>query len=203
MQEEAKREALRRFIAERGLNPNALAKRAGVRSSTLYNFLSGTSKSLSIDVLQKLAEAGGGTIDEVMGNTPGRPRPIRVTHEVGVYGKLFEVDTELVIDRPSWLPSDTDLVAAIATGEALRPIPGDWTVLFEREPGDPEALLGRLCVVRAQGHAQPLLREIRRGSRRGLYDLLSPAAPPIDDAVIQAAHLVVAMTQAPAVSSDG
>lgn len=204
MPEDRRREALRRFIERSGTNANALAKRAGVRSSTIYNYLSGTSQGLSLDVVAKLAEAGGGTIDELLGNTTGRPGPIPVQYEVGVHGRMFGVDRMMQIERPDWLPPGEDVIAALAPGEALRPMPGDWTVLFRREPQPPDELLGRLCVVRAQNHGEPLLREIRRGSQRGLFDLFWWSAPPISDVVVQAAHLVLSLSQdLPSISSDG
>ena len=151
---------------------------------------------MTLDVLTKLAEAGGGTVDELLGNAPGRPEPIPVQFEIGVHGRMFRRDDDgLTVDRPAWLPEEEQAIAAVAPGEALRPMPGNWTVLFRREPQHPDELLGRLCIVRAAHHPEPMLREIRRGSQRGLYDLLFWSAPPIADAMIQAAHLVVGMTQ--------
>jgi transcriptional regulator with XRE-family HTH domain len=185
--------ALEAFMARHGLNAHALSKKANIRPSTIYNFMSGTSKSLSLPVIEKIAEAVGVSAAEILGGHGGDY--IQVAYEVGVHGKLYALDEPLRLERPSWLPDDETVLAAIASGDALRPMPGEWTILFRKEPEDPETLLGRLCLVRVAGLPQPVLREIRRGTRRGLYHLSFWAAAPLEDAEIQAAHLIVSMAQ--------
>lgn len=190
------RQTLRELMDRKGLNPHSLSQKANIRASTIYNFMSGTSKSLSLTVIEKIAEAVGVPASEILGETPaGAGNFIQVTYEVGVHGKLYESDEPIQLERPSWLPEDEQVLAAVASGDAMRPMPGDWTVLFRQEPQDPEELLGRLCVVRVAGIAQPMIREIRRGTQRGLYHLAFWSAAPIDDAEIQAAHLIVSLAQ--------
>lgn len=195
MKNERPRDALKSLMERAGLNAHALAKKANVQPSTLYNLMSGVSKSLSVGVAQKLAVALETSVDAILGNTPATSDRIDIQWEVGVLGRLFELDTPMKAERPFGISIEEDVIAAIATGDALRPMPGSWTILFRRVEEDPEALIGKLCVVRLANSKQPLIREIRRGSQRGLYHLSFWSAAPIEDATILASHLIICMTQ--------
>lgn len=52
-----RRECLRAVMEEKGLNILQFAKRAGISPTSIYNFLRGSSSSLSSPVLEKLAKA--------------------------------------------------------------------------------------------------------------------------------------------------
>jgi transcriptional regulator with XRE-family HTH domain len=209
MKETPKVLALKRFMASRGIKPHPWAQQAGLRSSTLYNFLSGTSKSLSSDSLERLARAAGVTVDELLGS-PAKPPPelpaqataplaveakrVSLRWTVGIYGRLFEMDA-VTIDRPVGIAADEDVVAARVDGDGLHPVPPGWTVFFTRASHDPTALVGKVAVVRVPGHAQMLVREVRRGTQAGLWTLLSWNAAPLENVEITAAHLILAITQ--------
>jgi len=64
------RQTLRALIERHGLNPHILSQKANIRASTIYNFMSGTSKSLSLTVIEKIAEAVGVPASEILGETP-------------------------------------------------------------------------------------------------------------------------------------
>jgi cyclic pyranopterin phosphate synthase len=61
----AKREALRRFMASRGLTAHAWAKDAGVAVGVIYSFLHGRSHALTKSEEAKLAEAAGVSPDDL------------------------------------------------------------------------------------------------------------------------------------------
>jgi len=189
------REALKALMERNGLNAHALAKKANVQPSTLYNLMSGVSKSLSVGVAQKLADALDTSVDAILGNAPVTSDKIDILWEVGVLGKLFELDHPLQMKRPVGIGPDEDVIAAIASGDTLRPMPGEWSILFRRQSEDPDGLLGKLCIVRIANSAQPMIREIRRGTRRGIYHLSYWSAAPIEDATLAASHLIISMTQ--------
>lgn len=200
--DEKARVALDAFMRERGLKPHPWAKKAGLRSSTLYNYLSGRSHSLSSQSLQRLAKAANATVDEILTGNAKQAAPtaptsgggVAVSYRVGVYGRLFPMDVE-VISRPVGIPAGVRVVAAKVDGDGLHPVPADWHVFFEEESKPAEALIGKLAVVRLRGNPQPMIREIRRGSTAGLYTLLSWGAGPIDDAEIVEAHLILSISQ--------
>ncbi len=55
---ELRREALRRFMKRNGLSPASLSRAIGIaRPNTIYNFLRGNSRSLSLSVLERIVEA--------------------------------------------------------------------------------------------------------------------------------------------------
>lgn len=189
------REILRRLMEEHKLNPHALAQKAKITPSTLYNFLSGVSETLSVPVIEKIAAVTGASVDSLLGNAPMAGGKIPIAWEVGILGRLFPDGRNLTLDRPPGLDPAEEVVAAIANDEALRPMPGEWNVLFRRDPEDPEGLLGKLCVVRTTGAQGPLVRELRRGSRRGLYTLNFWTVAPLEDVEVLAAHRIVSLQQ--------
>lgn len=207
------RAALLAFMEAKGLKPHPWAQAAGLRSSTLYNFLAGRSHSLNTDSLQKLAKAAGTTVDELLGSKPAAPsKPSRhqeatapkpatggnvvsLRYVVGVYGKLFAMNEEIAVQRPVGMPPGVEAVAARVDGDGLHPIPSDWLVFFEAAAKPPESVVGKLCVVRMRGGQQPMIREIRRGATPGLYTLLSWGASPLENVEVVEAHPVLSITQ--------
>lgn len=198
---EARREALRRFLAERKLNANALARKAGITPSALYNFLGGSSKSLSHDVLVKLAAAANARVDDLIGAAPNEQpggAHIIVRHQIGFGGQMFELSGErvLTVQRPAFLPPGAAVTAAVVPTDALMPLPSEWTVFYEEHVTDPEQLIGQLCIVRlGPDRPFPLLREIERGHEPGRYTLRFWSAATIQDAEVVAAHRVLGMVQ--------
>lgn len=207
-----RRAALKAFMAAKGLKPHPWAQAAGMRSSALYNFLSGRTHSLNADSLQKLAKAANATVDEILsgkvdGHAPkSRPKegvaptttsrgdvPLRWL--VGVYGKMFAMEKAMTVPRPVGVPPGVESVAARVDGDGLHPIPSGWIVFFEAAAKTPEEVIGKLCVVRVRGTQQPLIREVRRGATPGLYTLLSWSASPLEEVEVVEAHPVLAITQ--------
>lgn len=62
----AKREALKRFMAARGLNTNAWSNKAGRREGTLRSFLNGNTQSMRQDTWEALADAEHITVAEML-----------------------------------------------------------------------------------------------------------------------------------------
>lgn len=197
LKDTAKVAAFKRFMEARGLKPHPWAQAAGLRSSTLYNFLSGKSLSLSGDTLERLAKAAGATVDEILSGEKTNNKseaPVPVPYTVGVYGRLFAMDRPLQVQRPAGVPAEVEVLAARIDGDGLHPLPDGWIVYFEAQPRDPELLVGKLCVVQVAG-GQRLVREIRRGQHPGLYTLLSWSASPMEQAQVQSAHLIISIAQ--------
>lgn len=197
LKDTAKVAAFKRFMDERGLKPHPWAQAAGLRSSTIYNFLSGKSLSLSSDTLERLAKAAGASVDEILSGEKTNHRhdaPVLVPYTVGVYGRLFAMDRPMHVQRPAGVPAEVEVVAARIDGDGLHPVPDGWMVYFEAQARDPETLIGKLCVVQVAG-GQRLIREIRKGQNPGLYTLLSWSASPMEQTQVQAAHLIISIAQ--------
>ena len=194
------RDNFEKVMRDRGLKPHPWAKSAGLRSSTIYNALAGTTQRLSSDTLQRLAQAAGISVDELLGRETSQPvaakRPVQVMGVIGVYGRIYQSDeTDGVIERPPGVAADADVVAVRVDGDGLHPIPPGWHVIYEREARDPEGLLKKLAVVLPTGSTHAVVREIRRGSTAGLYTLIGWACAPAEDVEITRAHAVVAIVQ--------
>lgn len=190
------RDAIKAFLQTRGLKPHQVAKKAGIASSTLYNFLKGDSESLSAGVLRKIADTQSVTVDELLGGAAVQQR-VELQFTIGIYGKMFQSEKIKLVARPAGVASDVRLVAAEVKGSGMMPFTDGWRVFFNEQPESPESLIGRLCVVRVVGADQPMVREIRRGSQPGLYNLTIWNDAPIEDAEVSAAHRVVSLAQPP------
>lgn len=105
------------------------------------------------------------------------------------------MDTETMVERPVGVPAGVKVTAARVDGDGLHPVPSDWHVYFEEEARSPDALIGKLCVVRVRGAQQPMIREIRRGETAGLYTLLSWGAAPLEGVEVVEAHLILSISQ--------
>lgn len=189
---------LLRFMEARGLKPHPWATKAGIRSSTLYNFLAGTSSNLSADTLQRLAKAAGSTVDDLLEGTPPTsktPRTAPLTALVGVFGRLFPVTEIEEVGLPVGVPDGTAVMAARVDGDGLHPIPAGWLVFYEAEPREPTALLGKLAVVTVRGQSQRMVRQVQRGGTAGLYTLLAWGAGPLTDVEVTEAHAVLSISQ--------
>lgn len=194
--------ALKAFMARKKLRPHPWARAAGVRSSTLYNLLSGRSASLSADVLEKLASAAGVTVDDLLDREVSTTSTetqtdhvVIVRFVVATAGRLFVNEKEEAAPRPAGVAADVKLIAARVDGDGLSPLRSGWIVYIEADPTPPERLVGKLAMVTVRGRADPVIREVRRGSAAGLYTLLAWAGAPLDDVEIVEAHLVAALAQ--------
>lgn len=187
------------FMEARGLKPHPWATKAGIRSSTLYNFLAGKSASLSSDTLQKLAKAAGATVDQVLGGkapeTKVEPHRVPVTALIGVYGRLFAMNETEHIERPVGVPEGVAVLAAKIDGDGLHPIPSGWYVFYEERPRTPSELVGKLAVVEVKGQSQRLVRQLQKGSTAGLYTLVAWSSGPLADVEVTAAHAVLSIAQ--------
>lgn len=191
------RDHIRDFMEANGLKAHPWARKAGVRSSTLYNLLSGTSESLSAESLSKLAKAAGVTVDQLLGQASQKTIPVEFV--VGTHGRVFGMDSaqqKQNIEIPPGLESSVEMVAATIDGDGLFPIPENWVVVFEREPKSPEHLLRKVAVVTVRGKQGMFIRQIANGSKTGLYTLHGWNTAPLEDVEIVAAQRVVAITQA-------
>jgi cyclic pyranopterin phosphate synthase len=66
----AEREALRSFMADRRLRGTEWAKQAGVPASQIYAYLTGRSRALPDDTIQKLANASHARVEEMFAGKP-------------------------------------------------------------------------------------------------------------------------------------
>lgn len=187
------RAAFRRWLETNDLSPHQAAKKAGISPGTLYNYLAGTSETLSTAVLQKLASVTGQSVEAILTGTAPKEQ-ISVLFRIGHSGRFFAVDKGEVLSvaRPAGVAPDDQVAAAQVDGDALLPIPAGWLVFFRTTTEKPENLVGHMAVVRFSGGGDaPVIRTIRRGSQAGLYTLQAFNGGLIEDVEVVAAHRVV------------
>jgi transcriptional regulator with XRE-family HTH domain len=195
---EKKRDNFRQWLEAYDLSAHSAAKKANVSPGAIYNFLAGTSKSLSSGVLQKLAAATGSDVDAILSGPSGMgPELISVTHLIGAGGSLFEVqefDEPISLERPAGLDKVARYAAAIIDGEGLSPIPDGWAVFFEAELTPASEAVGAICVVRfSGGGTRPVVRTILPGSNPELYSLQHLSGQLTEDVEVRTAQRVVAL----------
>lgn len=129
-------------------------------------------------------------------HTPA-PLPQRTVHAVGYVGagaEVFPIDDHALgagldeVDVPPLIQGD--VVAVIVRGDSMYPRYFDGEYLFysgERRP--PDELVGRECVVWLKD-GRALVKRLRRGTAKGLFNLESFNAPVMEDqAVVLAAEV--------------
>lgn len=199
MSNNEKRAVFTAWLEQHGLSPYSAAKKAGVSPGAIYNFLSGTSQTLSASVLQKLADATNSTVDSIL--TGGISRPlISVKFRVGAQGKMFAIDDsegdEILVALPPGLSPEENYSAALIDGDGLHPIPSGWLVFFKTETEEPSGLIGQMAVVRYSGGGErPVIRTIRKGTETGTFTLQAFNGTLIEDVEIVAVHRIVGFSQ--------
>lgn len=117
---------------------------------------------------------------------------VPVVGTIGAAGQVFELrknasgrEAADVVKAPRGI----DIAAAAAlrvTGKQCEPsLPEGWVAFYEPQKAYKTVeQIGALCVVRLE-NGRSWLRQVKRGSQSGRYNLLSPFAPMTDDAVVQ------------------
>jgi phage repressor protein C with HTH and peptisase S24 domain len=172
-----------------------LAELAGIREGTLRRFLTTPGANMRNDTIQKLAEATGKTIAELL-SYKSKPRA-RLVGRVGAGAVVFmfpgdaaQGDHEL-IDTPQGIDPEDDLEALEIDGDSMRPFKPGWRVFYRRSEFQPaDTMIGKLCVVKVRDGAL-LIKEVYRGHDVGTYTLTSWNADPINDVHIVAAAPVL------------
>lgn len=96
---EARREAIRTFMAERGWSQKEWCDMAGLdNASALGNFLSGHARSLNLETLEPLARAAGVTVSQLIGETSNQPEKTAGVAQVVVSGDTFNVSVTVPVD---------------------------------------------------------------------------------------------------------
>lgn len=98
------------------------------------------------------------------------------------------------VDRPVRAPGST--VALEIRSESLGNIFNHWLIYYDsvRRPVTPEQI-GELCVV-GLADGRVLIKQLRRGRREGLFNLVSPDQSPITDVAVEWAARATNMTPA-------
>lgn len=96
-----------------------------------------------------------------------------------------------LIDLPPGI--EEPCVAARIRGDSMHPFKDGWVIFWNKDQdGVPETCIGQLCVVKLRD-GQMLVKELFRGSKKGIFDLRSWNASPIEDAPVEWAARVLSV----------
>lgn len=168
-----------------------LAEKVGISVSYLWR-LANSDRNLSVKNLNKIAAALGVRPKDVLPDGPMVP-------VVGYVGAGAEMHFYATADSPDeFVPmpenGNENTVAVEIRGSSLGSIFDTWLVYYDRIEDQPTTdMLNKLCVVGLEDD-RVLVKRLRRGSGRGLYNLESTTEGLIEDAVIRWAAKVKTMT---------
>lgn len=118
---------------------------------------------------------------------PRRPE-VPIVSYVGAGSEVFAIDDSAqgggleMVEAPAGME---DSVGAIIRGDSMYPLRDGWLIFWQRDhEGVPEECLGALCVVQVKD-GPTLVKDLRRGSKKGLYRLESWNAPSREDVQLE------------------
>lgn len=173
---EQRRRVLREFMAAEGLTVNGWCTVAGLRESTLRNFLNGDSASLSDRSYELLATARGVPVSRLLGEKPDKAHHVEipVSSYVGAGDEIISVsDDDDPIDWTAAPPGLEDAEATQVRGLSMFPVYRDGDLLFHRKMTiDPLLLRDEICVMQTKTRKR-YVKMIQPGSKRGTFRLVS------------------------------
>lgn len=114
---------------------------------------------------------------------PRRPE-VPIVSYVGAGAEVFPIDDHAQgqglepVDAPIGMEN---CVGAIIRGDSMHPLRDGWLIFWERDQtGVPEECVGQLCVCQVKD-GPTLVKDLRKGTKKGLYRLESWNAPTRED----------------------
>lgn len=126
--------------------------------------------------------------------TSGRAAKIPVICYIGAGAELHPIDDHPRgegIEKVEPPQGVTDCVAAIIRGSSMHPLRDGWLIFWAKDQdGVPDEAVGQLCVV--QVHNGPtMVKEVRKGTKKGHYHLVSWSAPIREDVRLDWASRII------------
>jgi len=122
------------------------------------------------------------------------PTTVPVVSYVGAGAEIYPIDDfpkGRGLEQVEAPPGAPECVAAWIKGDSMYPLRAGWLVFWAKhQEGVPDACIGMLCVVKVKD-GPTLLKELRRGSKRGRYTLESWNAPPREDVAVEWASPII------------
>jgi phage repressor protein C with HTH and peptisase S24 domain len=118
--------------------------------------------------------------------TDGTPveRTVRLNGYVGAGQEVYQFDEDGAgyVEAPPGAGPGTEAVEV--RGSSMFPLYEDGTILYYSKQLNPDSMIGKRCIVRLEDERM-LVKNLRRGSERGLFTLASLNAPDIEDVAVQ------------------
>lgn len=184
---------LRKIRTSLGLTLKDFAKKIGVELST-YEHWEKERRGIKKQYLQKISDETGFSSDYILGLTdsvnpfaPEKKIKVPVIGYIGAGAEVYTIDDspkgqgiDEVDCPPNMNPSYT--VALKVKGNSMYPaLREGWLVFYSREVYGMNAdCEGNICVVETDA-GKTLVKEVRKGSKKGTYNLISYNSPVMHD----------------------
>lgn len=127
-------------------------------------------------------------------NSGGPIVEIPIVAYIGAGAEVYPMETHPKgqgLDMVPPPPGVTDCVAAIIRGDSMFPLKDGWLVFWRKDcDGVPEECVGALCVVQVE-NGPMLIKDLRVGTRKGLFTLTSWNAPPRENVAVSWAAKII------------
>jgi phage repressor protein C with HTH and peptisase S24 domain len=109
---------------------------------------------------------------------------VRLNGYVGAGQEVYQFDEDGAgyVEAPPGAGPGTEAVEV--RGSSMFPLYEDGTILYYSKQLNPDSMIGKRCIVRLEDERM-LVKNLRRGSERGLFTLASLNAPDIEDVAVQ------------------
>ena len=176
---------MRQAMAMKDMSVGQLARSSRLAKDSIYKYLQGRVAQPRGDVLGRIARAMGVNEQWLRAGLGPQYSTLPVVGYVGA-GEAFIPYGELVaggpLDEIEFDLGAGDPIAVRVRGGSMEPVyrPGDVLICSRHPAVDAEAFIGRDCVVLLES-GEGYVKRVVSGGRRGFFNLLSYAAPPIND----------------------
>lgn len=175
---------LRARRTELGLTLEEVAERAHMSLITVQRKETGE-RQLRVHELEALAKALECDPEDLIADSV---RLVPVVGRVGAGARVYPIDDFpqgsglYKVSCPRGLdPAQT--IAVEVVGDSMYPeVPEGWVLFYSREhESPPQAVLGKLCVVKVANDGPMLVKRVTRGPTAGRFNLVSANAPVMED----------------------
>jgi transcriptional regulator with XRE-family HTH domain len=206
---EIRREALRKAVGrqkERGLTLDEWSRKAGLGRATVRQYLSGQSRSMYTETYDRLAQAAGCSIHELLEDEAPSPLTVPVAGYLGVGSEISGHSDLISTEKAQYVDAlprlDFVQSAVIVSGEYSAPRLNHGDVIYYRNtPSAPSELLGQECVVRLED-GRVFIRTLLQGRGRDRYSLISDSLPTMMDVGLEWAKPITWIARKAAQTAD-
>ena len=179
---------IREWRVLREMSHEKLAEKVGTSRGQIFNLEKGE-RRLTQEWMERIAAQLRCEPSDLL--TSSAPRMVQVVGYVGAGAQVFSYDDHMkgagleeVDCPPSVEPSET--VALRVVGESMMPFMPNGTIVYYtmRHEGGCDDYLNKLCVVQVKDGAT-LLKILKKGYSKGLYNLMSYNADMIEDVKLE------------------
>lgn len=166
-----------------GLTVAEVARRSGVKATTIYSYLDGKSQSMKGTTQDDIALAFDVPVERLFTFEQGGRREVGVWGKVGAGADIYPLsdytdEPMYEVDLPPSVDPQFEYVAFEVDGLSMPPAEPGWIVVFRKVEMLTEDLINFPCLIDT-GDGRRLFKRLRRGYAPGRYNLESWDGSPL------------------------